>query len=208
MFGNPETTPGGRALKFYSSLRIDIRRVTTIKEGELAVGNHVRAKVVKNKVAAPFKNAEFDIMFAGGISTEGDLLDMAVEDKFVDKTGAWFNYGDVRLGQGRENAKQFLKDNVDLMAELREKILARRMPVPAEDQDPARKGAPSSATSGAGAPAGAKAAAPQKGDGAQKEDGGSSNKMVNPPSGASVGNPRHSPAMNTRPKAKPAGARR
>ena len=128
MFGNPETTPGGRALKFYSSIRIDIRRVTTIKEGELSIGNHVRAKVVKNKVAAPFKAAEFDIMFSGGISTEGDILDLALADGIIEKTGAWFNYGQVRLGQGRENTKQFLHDNPDLIEEVRKAIIAKRMP--------------------------------------------------------------------------------
>jgi recombination protein RecA len=128
MFGNPETTPGGRALKFYSSIRVDIRRVTTIKEGDQAVGNHVRAKVVKNKVAAPFKAAEFDIMFSGGISTEGDILDLALADGIIDKTGAWFSYGQVRLGQGRENTKQFLRDNPDLTEEIRKAILAKRMP--------------------------------------------------------------------------------
>ncbi len=128
MFGNPETTPGGRALKFYASIRLDVRRVTTIKEGELAIGNHVKAKVVKNKVAAPFKSAEFDIMFSGGISTEGDLLDLAIADNLIDKTGAWFSYGDVRLGQGRENTRQFLRDNPDLMEELRRRILAIRCP--------------------------------------------------------------------------------
>jgi len=128
MFGNPETTPGGRALKFYSSIRIDVRRVTTIKEGDTAVGNHVRAKVVKNKVAAPFKVAEFDIMFQGGISTEGDLLDMATQDNIVEKTGAWFSYGQARLGQGRENAKQFLQDNPDLLQEIRTAVLAKRLP--------------------------------------------------------------------------------
>jgi recombination protein RecA len=134
MFGNPETTPGGRALKFYSSIRVDIRRVTTIKDGDQAVGNHVRAKVVKNKCAAPFKKAEFDIMFKGGISAEGDLLDLALEDGLVDKTGAWFSYGQVRLGQGRENSKQFLADNPDLMDELRTQILAKRgFPVGAKD---------------------------------------------------------------------------
>ncbi len=128
MFGNPETTPGGRALKFYSSVRLDIRRVTTIKEGELSVGNHVRVKVVKNKVAAPFKAAEFDIMFSGGISTEGDILDLAIADNLIDKTGAWFSYGQVRLGQGRENTKQFLHDNPDLLEEVRKAIIAKRMP--------------------------------------------------------------------------------
>jgi recombination protein RecA len=136
MFGNPETTPGGRALKFYSSIRIDIRRITTIKEGDTAVGNHVRAKVVKNKVAAPFKVAEFDIMFNSGISSEGDLLDLAIADGIVDKSGAWFSYGDVRLGQGRENAKQFIQDNPDLAVELRGKILERRLP-PAKPEEKA-----------------------------------------------------------------------
>ena len=135
MFGNPETTPGGRALKFYSSIRIDIRRVTTIKEGEVATGNHVRAKVVKNKVAAPFRSAEFDIMFNGGISTEGDLVDMAIADNIVEKAGAWFSYGAVRIGQGRENAKQFLCDNPDLAEEIRRKILAIRLPA-AKDEKP------------------------------------------------------------------------
>jgi len=126
MFGNPETTPGGRALKFYSSIRIDIRRVTTIKEGDRAVGNHVRAKVVKNKVSAPFKTAEFDIMFNSGISTEGDLLDLATSDGIIEKTGAWFSYGRVRLGQGRENTRQFLHDNPDLLQEIRQQILTKR----------------------------------------------------------------------------------
>jgi len=134
MFGNPETTPGGRALKFYSSIRIDIRRVTTIKEGEQAVGNHVRAKVVKNKVAAPFKSAEFDIMFSGGISAEGDLLDLAMADGIADKTGAWFSYGDVRIGQGRENSKQFLHDNPALINEIRKAIIAKRMPAALPDK--------------------------------------------------------------------------
>ena len=142
MFGNPETTPGGRALKFYSSIRIDIRRVTTIKEGEQAIGNHVRAKVVKNKVAAPFKTAEFDIMFGSGISTEGDLLDLAIADGIIDKTGAWFSYGEARLGQGRENARQFICDNPDLAEEIRQKILAKRLPAvaPASSAEKAMAG--------------------------------------------------------------------
>jgi recombination protein RecA len=127
MFGNPETTPGGRALKFYSSIRLDIRRVTTIKEGEVATGNRVRAKVVKNKVAAPFQNAEFDIMFDSGISTEGDLIDLAANEGMIDKSGTWFSYGQIRLGQGRENAKQFLSENRDLCDELRKAILAKRI---------------------------------------------------------------------------------
>ncbi len=128
MFGSPETTPGGRALKFYASVRIDIRRTSAIKDGETNVGNRVRAKVVKNKVAPPFRDAEFDIMFNEGISMAGDLLDLAVEEKVVQKSGAWFAYGDVRLGQGRENAKQFIKDNPDLAAEIREAVLNARLP--------------------------------------------------------------------------------
>ncbi len=123
MFGNPETTPGGRALKFYSSVRIDIRRTGSIKDGDKAVGNRVRARVVKNKVAPPFRDAEFDIMFDEGISASGDLLDLGVTAEVVGKSGAWFNYGEVRLGQGRENAKQFLRENPDLFREIRQKVL-------------------------------------------------------------------------------------
>jgi len=126
MFGSPETTPGGRALKFYSSVRIDIRRTGSIKEGDVAVGNHVRTRIVKNKVAPPFRDAEFDIMFNEGISATGDLLDLAVSDNVVQKSGAWFSYGDVRLGQGRENSKQFLKENPQLFAEIRFKVLEAR----------------------------------------------------------------------------------
>jgi len=111
MFGNPETTTGGRALKFYSSVRIDIRRIASIKDGDQVVGGRTRVKVVKNKVAPPFREAEFDIMYGEGISREGDLLDLAVEKRIVEKSGAWFAYGGERLGQGRENAKQFLKEN-------------------------------------------------------------------------------------------------
>ncbi|MBI3834252.1 MAG: recombinase RecA [Planctomycetes bacterium] len=129
MFGNPETTPGGRALKFYASVRLDIRRISSIKEGEIATGNHVKVKVVKNKVAAPFRESEFDIMFDSGISSEGDLMDMAVADNVVNKTGAWLSYKDVRLGQGRENVKQFLKDNPDLNEEIRTAVIAKRLPV-------------------------------------------------------------------------------
>ena len=123
MFGSPETTPGGRALKFYSSVRIDIRRTGAIKEGDANVGNRVRARVVKNKVAPPFRDAEFDIMFNEGISATGDLLDLAVTADVVDKSGAWFSYGDVRLGQGRENSKKFLADNPELFEEIRVKVL-------------------------------------------------------------------------------------
>ncbi len=128
MFGSPETTTGGRALKFYSSVRIDIRRIGSIKEGDVAVGNRVRARVVKNKVAPPFRQAEFDIMFDEGISASGDLIDLGVEAKVCQKSGAWFSYGEVRLGQGRENAKQFLKDNPDLADEIRRKVLEIRVP--------------------------------------------------------------------------------
>jgi recombination protein RecA len=126
MFGSPETTPGGRALKFYSSVRIDVRRIGAIKDGDSNIGNHVRARVVKNKLAPPFRDAEFDIMFAEGISVTGDLLDLAVKDDIIAKSGAWFSYGDVRLGQGRENAKVFLKENPDLYEEIRRKVLVSR----------------------------------------------------------------------------------
>jgi len=126
MFGNPETTPGGRALKFYSSIRIDVRRTGTIKEGEVSVGNRTRARVVKNKIAPPFRDAEFDIMFDRGISYEGDLIDLAALGNVVEKTGAWYNYKSTRLGQGRENAKQFLSNNRDLADEIREAVLSSK----------------------------------------------------------------------------------
>ncbi|MGH9506850.1 MAG: recombinase RecA [Terriglobales bacterium] len=118
MFGNPETTTGGRALKFYSSIRVDIRRIAAIKDGDVVVGNRTRAKVVKNKVAAPFREAEFDIMYGEGISYEGDLLDLGVEHGVVDKSGSWLSYGGDRIGQGRENAKQFLRENRDATAKM------------------------------------------------------------------------------------------
>lgn len=111
MFGNPETTPGGRALKFYTSIRMDIRRITSIKEGTDIIGNRTRVKVVKNKVAAPFKMTEFDIMYGKGISYIGDILDLAVKGDIIQKTGSWFSYGDIRIGQGRENAKSYLEEN-------------------------------------------------------------------------------------------------
>ena len=113
MFGSPETTTGGRALKFYASVRVDVRRIASIKDGDEVVGNRTKAKIVKNKVAPPFREAEFDIMYGEGISREGDLLDLAVEKNVVDKSGAWFSYQGERLGQGRDNARQFLKDNHD-----------------------------------------------------------------------------------------------
>src|SRR5437867_6958293 len=126
MFGNPETTSGGLALKFYSSVRLDVRKLTGIKEGEETVGTRVKVRVVKNKVAPPFRVAEFDLMHSHGISWEGDLIDLAIEDKMVDKSGAWFSYGNERIGQGRENAKQWLRDNPDRAAEIRRKILEKR----------------------------------------------------------------------------------
>ncbi len=122
MFGNPETTTGGRALKFYSSVRVDIRRIAAIKEGDQVMGSRTRVKVVKNKVAAPFREAEFDIMYGEGISKEGDLLDLAANNSVVEKSGAWFSYKGERIGQGRENAKQFLKENKDLAAKIEAEV--------------------------------------------------------------------------------------
>ena len=124
VFGNPEVTPGGRALKFYSSVRIDLRRVETIKQGTEAIGSHIRAKVVKNKVAPPFRSAEFDIMFGHGISKEGNLVDLGMEMGIIKKAGAFFSYGDIRLGQGRENAKQYLSQNPELAQEIEQQVRA------------------------------------------------------------------------------------
>lgn len=132
MFGSPETTPGGRALKFYSSVRVDVRRISTLKEGENTIGMRMRAKVVKNKIAPPFRVAEFDMLSTRGISYEGDVLDMAVEDKIVAKSGAWFSYGETRLGQGREKARQFLEEDPTLTAEIRQKVLTGRNVIPAK----------------------------------------------------------------------------
>jgi len=135
MFGNPETTTGGRALKFYSSIRIDIRRIAAIKEGDLVVGSRTKVKIVKNKTAAPFREAEFDIMYGEGISREGDMLDIAANNNIVEKSGAWFSYKGERIGQGRENAKQFLKDNKEIAnkieQEVRKKVGSTAAPVPA-----------------------------------------------------------------------------
>jgi recombination protein RecA len=122
MFGNPETTTGGRALKFYSSVRVDIRRIAAIKDGDAVVGSRTRVKIVKNKTAAPFREAEFDIMYGEGISREGDMLDLAVTQNIVEKSGAWFSYQGERVGQGRENAKQFLKENKDIAARIEAEV--------------------------------------------------------------------------------------
>jgi len=122
MFGNPETTTGGRALKFYASVRIDIRRIGSLKDGDAVIGGRTRVKIVKNKLAPPFREAEFDVMYGQGISREGDLLDLAVEHKVVEKSGAWFAYGGERLGQGRENAKAFLRDNPDVCRAVEERV--------------------------------------------------------------------------------------
>ena len=118
MFGNPETTTGGRALKFYSSVRVDIRRIAAIKDGDRVVGNRTKVKIVKNKMAAPFREAEFDILYGEGISKEGDLLDIAAENNILEKSGSWFSYGGERIGQGRENARQFLRDNPDILKKM------------------------------------------------------------------------------------------
>ena len=144
MFGNPETTTGGRALKFYASVRLDVRRIETLKQGGEVIGNRVRVKVVKNKIAPPFKEAEFDIMFGKGISREGDILDLAAKENIVEKSGAWFAYNGAKIGQGRENAKQYLSDNPDILAEVEEKVRTKyglapaheNMPQAAADSDP------------------------------------------------------------------------
>ena len=128
MFGNPETTTGGRALKFYSSVRLDVRRIEQLKQSGETIGNRTRIKVVKNKIAPPFKEAEFDIMFGTGISKEGDILDLAAENGIVNKSGAWYAYDGNKIGQGRENAKQYLKENPDIMKEIEDKVRAKRIP--------------------------------------------------------------------------------
>jgi len=139
MFGNPETTTGGRALKFYSSVRIDIRRIGAIKDGEAVVGGRTRVKIVKNKMAAPFREAEFDIMYGEGVSREGDLIDIAVEHKIIEKSGAWFAYSGERLGQGRENVKTYLKEHVELRTVIEEKV--RKALGMSRDPEPATVGA-------------------------------------------------------------------
>lgn len=137
MFGNPETTSGGRALKFYTTMRIDIRRIGSIKEGQDVVGNRTRTKIVKNKVASPFKQVEFDIMYGEGISYEGDLLDLAVDADIVDKAGSWYSYGEERLGQGRENSKQFLKENPDITEEIEREVKASLGMIEEEEEEQA-----------------------------------------------------------------------
>ena len=147
MFGNPETTTGGRALKFYSSVRVDIRRIAAIKDGDVVTGSRTRVKVVKNKVAAPFREAEFDILYGEGISREGDLLDIAVNSNLLEKSGSWFSYQGERIGQGRENARQFLKDNKDTMAkldmEVRKSLGLIAIPAPAQPTSGLTQAAPS-----------------------------------------------------------------
>jgi recombination protein RecA len=136
MFGNPETTTGGRALKFYSTVRIDIRRIAAIKEGDVMVGSRTRVKVVKNKVAAPFREAEFDIMYGEGISREGDMLDLAANNEIVEKSGSWFSYKGERIGQGRENAKNFLKENKDIAGRIEAEV-RKKLGLVKEKQEPA-----------------------------------------------------------------------
>jgi recombination protein RecA len=131
MFGSPETTTGGNALKFYASIRMDIRRIGSIKDKEEVVGNQTRVKVVKNKVAPPFRTIDFDIMYGSGISREGEIIDIGVKYDFIEKSGSWFSYGDVRIGQGRENAKQYMKDNPAVAEELSEKIKTQLLSSPA-----------------------------------------------------------------------------
>ncbi len=139
MFGNPETTTGGNALKFYSSVRMDIRRIASVKQGEDVIGSRVKVKIVKNKVAAPFKTAEFDVMFGSGVSRLGDLIDLAVAKNIIAKAGAWFAYKDERLGQGRENAKEFLEQNPALVAKIEQEVLSAYGVKAPETQEPAKK---------------------------------------------------------------------
>jgi recombination protein RecA len=141
MFGNPETTTGGNALKFYASVRMDIRRVGAIKQGESSVGSRTRVKVVKNKLAPPFREVEFDIMYGTGISREGDLLDLGSENNIIEKSGAWFAFGGDRIGQGRENAKEFLKEHPEIYAAIEKKVLEHFGIVRAGEPSPMGSGA-------------------------------------------------------------------
>ncbi len=145
MFGNPETTTGGRALKFYSSVRLDVRRTESLKQGGEVIGNHVRVKVVKNKIAPPFKEAEFDIMFGKGISTSGDVLDLAVKENLIEKSGAWYAYKGAKIGQGRENAKLYLQNNPEIMAEVEKKVRICYGLLPEEEE---QEGNPQAAATG------------------------------------------------------------
>lgn len=140
MFGSPETTPGGRALKFYSSVRLDVRKIETLKEGENFLGNRVKVKVAKNKVAPPFKTAEFDIMFGTGISMEGDILDLGIKLKIIDKSGTWLSYNDTKIGQGRENAKKYLRDNSEMLKDIEKKVRESIKPELLEDDQDLVKG--------------------------------------------------------------------
>jgi len=146
MFGNPETTTGGRALKFYSSVRIDIRRIAAIKEGDVVTGSRTRVKIVKNKVAAPFRESEFDILYGEGISREGDLIDLAVAQNILEKSGSWFSYKGERIGQGRENARSFLKENKDTMAKLDAEVRKALGMIPAAAAAPSATAVPAQAT--------------------------------------------------------------
>lgn len=139
MFGNPETTTGGRALKFYSSVRLDVRRIESLKQGGEVIGNHVRVKVVKNKIAPPFKEAEFDIMFGKGISTAGDVLDLAAKENIIEKSGAWYAYQGAKIGQGRENAKNYLRNNPEIMAEVEKKVRIHYGLLPEEEAESEEK---------------------------------------------------------------------
>jgi recombination protein RecA len=134
MFGNPETTTGGNALKFYASVRMDIRKIATLKQGDQVIGSRTRVKVVKNKVAPPFKEVEFDILYGEGISRTGDVLDLAVERNIVDKSGAWFSYGKERIGQGRENSRTWLKEHPEVLAEIESTLLALVKSAPVSDK--------------------------------------------------------------------------
>jgi len=151
MFGNPETTTGGRALKFYASMRVDIRRIQAIKEGDKVIGSRTRAKIVKNKVAAPFREAEFDILYGEGISREGDLIDLGVDKGLIEKSGTWLSFGGERMGQGRDNARVFLKENKDIRDKL-ENALRKKMEIPIPGNPPAASAAPSGPNGHAAAP--------------------------------------------------------
>jgi recombination protein RecA len=149
MFGNPETTPGGNALKFYASQRLDIRRIAAIKSGNELLGNRTRVRVVKNKLAPPFKDVEFDILYGTGISKEGEILDMGIEQQLVDKSGPWYAYGSERIGQGRENARIFLADNRDVLEEIKKKILEKSgLKKTAEEEEGKEEKAPKSSKEG------------------------------------------------------------